>query len=273
MAASVLYCGAFDLDDYGSVTINWTDTGGPWSVTVSTGIFVHGSVGTTLGETAYADFIAYLVAAMDAATPRTVTGSFSETTGLVTLACTGGTFTISFVGAAGTRMKYLLGFHGTITGAATYTGSHHPLYVLKPYLPCVTAYTAPFKESGRSITKRTIDGTMYTLKPATIMRLASWRHDFEPKAMVDRDYFDGVALAAALNKYTWQDLWDDFGTHRLPIFAIWYSSDAVPVIEYLCFDLMVDDYEKSTHDRMSPRDDVRHKVMISASIRSRLLDS
>lgn len=270
MTTYVTYCGAFDSADYGSCDIAWTDAAGAHTVTLTPGTYVAGSHAVAMSISGIGDFIATLVAQMDAATAQSVSGSFSETTGLITLTCTGGTFTLSFPGAAGVRMKALLGFNGAITGLTSYTGSNHPLYVLKPYLPCVTAYGGPAKESGRSTTKSTSDGSMYTLKPATIRRLASWRHDFEPKGMVDRDVFENVSNAnTLLNVYTWEDLWDDYGDHRLPIFAIFTADDAS--VETICFDLATDDFDKTTHAQMSPRDDVRWKVMIAASIRARVV--
>lgn len=269
MAASILYSGAFDLAVYGASSIDWTDASGPHIVSLSTGVYAHAGSNILTGYGA-TPFMTALVAAMDAATAQTVTGGFDEGTGLATLTCTGATFSISFAGAAGTRMKDLLGFYMATTGALTYTGSLHPVYVIKPRLQAVTAYKPPFRESGRSITKRTSDGTMYSLKPTAIVRMSSWRHDFEPKGMIDRAYFNAIPdTATAKNNYTWEDLWDTFGEHILPIFAIWYSSNSTGEREYLCFDLMVDDFEESTHGRMNPRDDVRFKVMISASIRGR----
>src|SRR5690349_15191144 len=147
MAASVLYCGGFDLDQYGDVSINWTDASGAHSLTGTGGKFTIGPVGLTMYTATAAasiaeyahDFGAELVTGMDALTAQTVTGSFSEVTGLVTLACTGGTFTISFVGDSGARMQALLGFTGAITGLTSYTGASHPIYCIRPALPCVTA--------------------------------------------------------------------------------------------------------------------------------------
>jgi hypothetical protein len=264
----ITYCGAFDSTAYGSCDIAWTDASGAHTITLTPGTYLAGPHAVSMGVAGIGDFTATLVAQMDAATAQTVTGGFSETTGLITLACTGGTFTLSFPGAAGLRMQALLGFNGAITGLTSYTGSNHPLYVLKPYLPCVTAYGGPAKESGRSTTKSTSDGSMYTLKPATIRRIASWRHDFEPKSMVDRDVFDNISYPESLkNSYTWEDLWDDYGDHRLPIFAIFTADDNS--VETLCFDLTTDDFDKTTHAQMSSRDDVRWKVMIAASIRAR----
>lgn len=277
MAASVLYCGAFDLAAYGSVTIDWTDTSGAHSVTLSSGTYVIGSTGTTLdGSTLYPSFVAALVAAMDAATAETITGSFSESTGLVTLTCTTGlVFTVSFSGAAGTRCKNLIGFLGTYSVTAigkTFTGNKHPIYVIKPYLPCVSGHKAIAREKGRSKTKRASDSSMYTLRPATIPRLVEWRHDFEPKGMVDRDWFDVVSSAlTALNVYTWEDLWDDYGTHLHPIYAIWVYDSATNATERMAFDLMVDDFDDTTHKHMGKADDVRFSVMLVVNVRDRLI--
>lgn len=276
MAASVIYCGGFDLATYGSVSINWTDASGAHVLPGSVGKFTIGAAGLTMYTATSAasiaeyahDFVAELVAGMDALTAQTVTGSFSPVTGLVTLACTGGLFTLSFVGAPGARMKALLGFTGAITGATSYTGPSHPYFCIRPNKPCVSGSVPPVKQSGRTNVKQTSDASRYRLAPITIPQVASWRHDFEPKAMVDRVWFDaGHSSDAALNVYTWEDLWDDYGDQRNPIFAIWYYDNGT--IEYLAFDLTNDVYDRATHDRMFPKDDLRFKVMIAASLRAR----
>lgn len=205
---------------------------------------------------------------MDAATAQTVSGSFDFTTGFVTLACTGGTFSFSFVGASGGRMRALLGFNGSsFSGQTSYTGTFHPVHTMRPYLPCVSGRDGPSKEPGRSVVKRTSDGTAYVLKPATIIRLDAWRHDFEPKTAVDRDWYD-TASSATANRYTWEDLWDDHGDLRHPIWVVFVGDLGD---EYLAFDLMEPDYTKVTHKRMGPRDDVRFAVMFAVSIRERVL--
>ena len=272
MAGYVTYCGAFNLAGYGSVEIDWTDASGVHNgvVSLTTGTYVHGTIAATMSVSGYTNFIATLVAAMDAATAQTVTGSFSETTGLMTLACTGGTFDITFPGAAGTRMKALLGMPGTVTGSTSYTGTVHPVYVIKPLYPCVSGNPNPSREKGRTATKSTSDGSMYRLAASTIRKLSSWTHLYEPKGMCDRTWYDQVGPGGSgLNRYTWEDLWDDYGDHVLPIFAAWYSSASTGEIEYLCFDLTTDVYDDTTHARMRANDDTRWRITVAASLRAR----
>ena len=130
----------WDFARYGSVDITWADdSGGAQSISaVSTGKYrhitsaanslTHPDGGTAIANSTNVSWAPVLQTAMDAASAQTLTVTYSNATNRYTLTCTGSLFTITWTTAAEIRMRNLLGFSATCSGATSYTSTRAPYF-------------------------------------------------------------------------------------------------------------------------------------------------
>lgn len=154
-------------------------------------------------------FASQLQALMDAAAPETVTVSRSST-GQYTLACTGATFSLDFTtdGAAGTRMRQILGMTGNRSGSTSYTSQCFPKYLIAPLRQGRTAYTGVKAVTSGMRQWKTDNGAVGSLGPTYLPRMARWEHHFEPEARVWHRMADADTVVFG-HQYTWEALSDD----------------------------------------------------------------
>jgi hypothetical protein len=125
----------FDIDGaingLGTVSLNLTEAagGGAQAATISTGRFCHTDLTPVLGSGEYDDFAGALKAVLDAASANgqtyTVTWSTAAQTYTISAA---GAFTLAFSGAAGIRMRRILGFTADTSSATSQVSDMVPYY-------------------------------------------------------------------------------------------------------------------------------------------------
>lgn len=207
---------AWDFARIGTATINWTDDAGAHSASFSSGRYAHPDLGvvTTFGpgsaslDVGVTDmWITALVAAMNAATTETVTGTRNADGGY-TLSCTGATFSLTFSGDAGTRMRQLIGMTGNRSSALTYTSQCTPKYLIIPQHAARTNYTGVLQVSDVVRQWTTDSGAIGALAPTTVPHVARWEHHFESEARTFLRFADSDSTAAG-HQYTWESLAED----------------------------------------------------------------
>lgn len=206
----------WDFARIGTATIDWTDDSGAHSVSFSTGRYAHvdiasvtqfGSGGGTV-STSSDVWIDALRAAMDAATAQTITASRDTTTGYYAIGCSGSTFSINFVGGAGTIMRRLLGMTGNRSGLTSYPSQCLPRYTIRTHVDGRTGYTGPRKQGDVVQQWRTDAGTLGSLGPSYVPRLARWEHHFETPGHVWAHLADADTVSGG-QQYTWEHLSED----------------------------------------------------------------
>lgn len=225
------YLAAWNQARYGSATIDWTDASGSHSVTISTGKFNHiaptiyardvNGVAQTIALGVDSTFAAALQTAMDAATAQTVTVAWAVATGY-TLTCTGGTFTITFSGDAGTRMRRILGFTGNRSGSTSYVSQARERFRINALIDARTNYAQPAATDGQVSTARIASGLRYHIGPTVFAKEGSWEHHFEPKRKLFRAFADADTVSAGEN-WTWEDLFE----HAVQGLPVLYSAPDV----------------------------------------------
>jgi hypothetical protein len=254
--------GAFDIATYGSVSMDFSDTAGSHSITpFTTGKYEHEVFCINAGVTspALTLFATALAAAMNAASPtQNYDVEFSE--GRYTISVDSGAWAPSFTGAAGLRMKALLGMN-VISPGTSITSSTDAWFWLTPAKPGPVNYKPPAREPGQVKEAKPDDGgAPYRNRSTAIARLASWEHHYEPKLRVDRDYNVGASGTG----YTWEDLWDDYGLAQMPIGV--YIEGADGNYELMAVSLETAEYDASVYQRMRPIDDDRFKITVMARL-------
>lgn len=270
MAAGCMLAGSWDLATYGSVGTVFTTTAGTFSTaTYSSGKYEHGVIcaGAGVATPALSQWAATLAADMSALTaPRTITITWSQTTGLYTVGVDSGNLSLTWSSfgdtSASDRLRKLLGFSGNKSGSPSYTSDYVPWFALKPAIAGLTNDSGVTRRGGASKSATSATGTRYVMQPTSIPRVRTWEHHFEPKERVDRDYLDGVGGGTHL--YTFENLWSDYGTATMPIGAsVVYANGRT---EIFAFSLDTPEYDRSVLMRMRPNDDVRFKVHVEATL-------
>lgn len=268
MAASVVIAGAWDFSTYGActATVAWDGGVSTANITFSSGSYEPGTICVDAGvaSPALSSFATAFGAALAAAAPLLGFGcTWSTTTGRYTITNGGDAFDLTFSGAAGARMRALLGLSTDIVAAAdSVTGDMVPWYVIVPAIAGLTADSGVTRRSGVSKTATNANGGRYVLRPTSIPRVRSWEHHFEPKERVDADYLAVVATSS--HYYSWEQLWTDYGTAMLPIGM--QVVDSAGNIETTAFSLDTPEYDRSVKTRMRPNDDVRWKIHVDATL-------
>lgn len=126
------YHWGWDITLVGSMSVRVVDSGGAFTVTLSSGTYCHTDISSV--ESGYTDFATALQTAIDAAATDTFTVSFSTSNGYTIANDSNNTTTLDFTtpGAAGTLMRQALGFSGNQTGTDDYSSNVRPHYWIIP---------------------------------------------------------------------------------------------------------------------------------------------
>lgn len=265
----VTLCGSWDFAEFGACTYTLTDSAGAHApFTFSSGTYEPHDLIVRAGvlSPGLNSFATAFRNALNAASPtKTYSVEWDQGTGRYKIGVNSGTFSIVASGGSSRVDPYnLLGNIGAIVSTGdSWTSILLPWFVIKPSRPGLTAYVQPLAAAD-SIKKRvSAGGTAYHMAPSMVPRMASWRHQFEPKYMVDRDAF-GATGETLTHFYTWEDLWQDFRLAKMPI-GIEVGSDAGSY-ENLAFALDNPDYDDTTVKRRAPNDDGRFTISIRARL-------
>lgn len=223
---------AWDHRSFGTATINWTDTSGATSVSVtsasigtsgSAGLFSHSAFVSVdpkdrgaVRNLGFAALAPFLQTTMDAASGQTITVTFSEATQAYTLtATTGAVFSLTFVGDAGTRMRQLLGFTGNKTGAMSYTSDCRPRFCIRTAIDGQAEFRRPSIIEGQYHSRIADGGKPYAVGPVRLAKTARWEHQHETKAAV----FQAFAVADTVvggAHWTYEDYLDHAARFAVP---------------------------------------------------------
>lgn len=211
---------AWDHARIGTASLRFTTASGTYPISITDGRRSHVSAASLAmmgtGGLSYAtgltagSFATQLQTLMDAAAPETITVTRSAATGLYTLTSTGATFALDFTtdGAAGTRMRQLLGMTGNRSGSTSYSSQCFPKYLMVPQRQGRTAYTG-VKQVTSSMRQWTTDnGARGSLGSSYLARMARWEHHFEAEGRVWHRMADADTVAFG-HQYTWEALSED----------------------------------------------------------------
>lgn len=221
--ATDLYQG-WDHRWLGTATMTVTDSVGASVVSITTGSYCHLSLaavtpdarGASAIDTGFDDFATALAAAINALATDTITVAWSTPSLAYTIAnASTSTLSISFSGAAGDRMRRILGFTANRSAAATYTSNMRPWYVCRAEIDGRSAYTFPTAREGQIRSAFGDDASLYTLSPTTLVQSAKWEHRFEQPSHVHRRKADADTVAGGVS-WTWQDWMDHAARYAVP---------------------------------------------------------
>lgn len=268
---SLLISTTWDPAVIGSVSMRFTDDGGAAAVSFTTGKRAHvsaaslaryGTAGLTYatGITA-GTFASQLQTAIDAVATNTITVTRSATTGAYTLTNTdGAVLSLDFTtdGAAGTRMRQILGMTADKTGALAYTSDCTPKYLLIPRNPR-SSYKGIVK--GQGVKQwMTSAGDTGSLAPTYVRRVTSWSHEYESDAAVFDHYADSDSTVGG-QQYSWEALSDDAFQGS----AICFVEDSGSSVESYGFQLTGDPVGEGSLRRVQ-REMSRWVVTVEASV-------
>lgn len=123
----------WDFAAIGQCDLKVRDSAGSGTVSFTSGLYCHDDLQSVLGSGNYDDFSTILASQLNAlSSPAgTFTVSWSDTT-YYTISYSGGTGNLVLIfttpGAAGTRMRQVLGFTGNSAAAASHTSNATPYY-------------------------------------------------------------------------------------------------------------------------------------------------
>lgn len=119
------------INGIGVVSLDLTEAagGGAQTVTISTGRFCHSDLTSVLGSGEYVAFAGALKTALEAASAntQTYTVTWSTTAQTYTISSTAA-FTLTFSGAAGIRMRRILGFTASTSSSTSHVSDMVPYY-------------------------------------------------------------------------------------------------------------------------------------------------
>lgn len=220
--ATDLYQG-WDHRWLGTATVTVTDAVGSAAVSITSGKYAHLSLasvdpedrsGTTI-DTGYSDFATALATAINAAMSDTITVTWSSSALTYTIAnSSSSTLQLAFSGAAGDRMRRILGLTANKATDPT-TSDMRPWYVMRAEVDGRAKYDQPAAKGGQIRSAMGDDGTLYSLAPTRLIREARWEHEFEAKASIHRRFAVADTLAAGAS-YTWEDFMDHAARFAVP---------------------------------------------------------
>lgn len=189
--AGVLYTG-FDIARTGSMGVSLQDTGGPYSISLTSGTHAHIDLSGISATSGYTTFASALKTAFDAASSETYTFTWSSTTRKYTIAGTS-TFSLTFTGDAGTRLKAALGFTGNKSGSTSYTSDVAAYYAVPLARSQMSGYSRPFEREGYVKRSTSVNGTDYSVNAITIPSDVRFRLLYQPLA----DTFEADIVASS----------------------------------------------------------------------------
>lgn len=230
----------FDLARYGSVSLEWTDSSGTYSVTMSTGRFAHIDTSASLLHPSTTPLVAVAVAnpylwfadelqtAMNASgTARTFAVVWLPTTNRYTISVDSGTVSVAWSGAAQVRMRNLLGFSGALSAAASHTSTLCPRFSIEPSIAYMTGWIDFVAQPDRVAMGQTDGGGLTTLRPNLIPFRTAWSHEYEP---IDQVHRHSQAVADS-PLWTWSDMWMEGAGHGEWVFFCEYAASPHPALD------------------------------------------
>lgn len=215
-----LYSPAWDFATLGMGTISGTNAAviaGTISgdLGFSTGIYVHGNAqGTADGVpiNSFIDAMQLLISGL------TVTFSLSTLT--YTLSA-GGTFSVTWTGAAGFVMRDILGFSGDLSAASSYTSDLRPKYLVVSRLAGQSQVHETYEPQGRIAYAESDNGQSYSTHPVELPTYRDWMQPFETlEGPTDLEWSGNSAIGGtavrranvgSATKVTWT--WEDMTKH------------------------------------------------------------
>lgn len=241
MTRKITVSQGFDLARYGSVTLEWTDSSGTYSVTRSTGRFAHVQTDATLSHPSTTPLVSVTVAnpytlfaeeldtAMnnDTASTHTFTVTWSPATNRYTIAVDSGTIAVVWSGAAQVRMRDLLGFSASLPAAASHTSTLCPRFSIEPSIAYMTGWIDFVAQPDRVAMGQTDGGGLTTLRPNLIPFRTAWSHEYEP---IDQAHRHSQAVADS-PLWTWSDMWMEGAGHGEWVFFCEYAASPHPSLD------------------------------------------
>lgn len=204
------YHAGWDFERIGSASVQFTDSGGSWTMTFSTGSYAHIDLSPVTGTGTYTDFIAAIQAAITAAARGvTYTTSFNTSTLSYSFDTNSGTLAMTFTGTAGTNMQRILGFTGNVGATSSaITSVARPYYVARAIHDGQSSYTDEYEPSEGIYESEADDGSQYSIARSALPVYADWDQPLEEKsppgaiATAGTGVFEYVATSTV--PWTWQ---------------------------------------------------------------------
>lgn len=212
----MLYNAGFDSADLGTLSVAVSGTIGSGTATVAAGTYCHRDLSSVMGSGEYTAITAAVKTALDAVA-GTWTVSYSTSTNRVTISATAA-FVLTWTGAAGERLRKILGFSTTATSVGdTVTGDIAPYFTLVPaisgrskfvesYVPDDTVREAAADDDESFATEK--ERGSDAMDPDDEIMHCDWQQAMEPLAAVM------IRSAAASAPWTWEHFFKHLGgTH------------------------------------------------------------
>ena len=208
------YHAGWDFERIGSASVQFTDSGGSWTMTFSTGNYSHIDLSSAMGTGEYTDFITAIQAAITAAARGvTYTTSFNTSTLSYSFDTNSGTLAMTFSGTAGTIMRHILGFTGNVAATSSaITSNARPYYVCRAIHDGQTNYSDEYESSEGIYEAEADDGSAYSIARSTVPVYADWEQYLEEKAppaaiaTAGTGVFEYVATTTV--PWTWQHYYE-----------------------------------------------------------------
>lgn len=212
----------------GIATLQWTDPSGMYSVSTSASVaadrdFCHLSLAAVKPDErdaapvdlGFAEFASWLEAKMNAVSARAFQVQFDPADLIYEISIDSGAFALSFSGAAGARMRRILGFTGGNSPVANRASNMRPWYVNRAVVDGRSNYRPPTVVSGQVRSARADDGQPYSLAPTRLVKSARWEHWFEPAEAIRRaDAVSDTTIGGA--SWTWEDALEHAARYGVP---------------------------------------------------------
>lgn len=217
---AVLYTMGFDSADLGTLSVAVSGTIGSGTATVAAGTYCHRDLSSVMGSGKYTAITAAVKAALDAVA-GTWTVSYSTVTNRVTISATAA-FVLTWTGAAGERLRKILGFSGTATSVANaVVGDVAPYFTLVPAIAGRSKYVEPYVPEETVREASADDDTTFAvgkerggdaMDPDDQIMWCDWQQAMEPLAAVM------MRASAASAPWTWEHFFKHAGgTHPFAV--------------------------------------------------------
>lgn len=201
---ALYYLAAFLTSELGAMSVVISGTAGSGTATLTPGRYAHVAISKT-GLDAYTALAAAVDSALDAAVAG-FTVSFDAATQAYTISHAS-TFTLTWTGDAGARLRKLLGFSGTLSGANSYTSDVRPYFAIVPSIAGRSKFSDVYVPDETVSEASADDGTTYgigkertadPMDPDDEIMHSDWQQAMEPLAAVM------MRSAAASAPWTWE---------------------------------------------------------------------
>ena len=220
MAAYLL--AGFDIERIGTHTLAFSDDGGSHSFSLVDGTYALRDLSSVMGAGLYTAIAAKIQAEMNAASDGAgaYTVTWSSTTYAFTIAYSGGNFGMTLTGTdAAARMGRLLGFSANASGAASYTSTRTPYYVLALAKEGPADYSRDYEVSGQTKRQASAGARAFSIGPRRYERRTKFDLQFNTLASTFAD------KATASAPWTYEHLVQHARCHEPIVLA--YSAESL----------------------------------------------